>query len=263
MTIGTVRMPAGKEPTFYEPEGVDVLGRLRSRLGKDAQNQLGKYMAKDVGGSPGDHSPPPSAGFIRLAKFADPNISDAEAAKRVNGFHSHLRTELMGTFSSDSTIALRNQDSPFGRGILTMSQMMALLNYVANAVMDDIDAEQNVAKEAQNRSNDVAALIAKITDPSKKDQDQALTPDIIKYLQANGISVDGVDLNKPGQYDKATLQLVKNAIDNVQTSASNFVQTAQLKIQQVMQTYNIATQMVNSLLSIGAEMNKSIASSIR
>jgi secreted effector protein SseB len=109
----------------------------------------------------------------------------------------------------------------------------------------------------------VAALIAKITDPSNKDQDQALTPDIIKYLQANGISVDGVDLNKPGQYDKATLQLVKNAIDNVQTSASNFVQTAQLKIQQVMQTYNIATQMVNSLLSIGAEMNKSIASSIR
>ncbi len=262
MTIETGRMPTYNVPTFYEPEDVNVLERLGSRLGKDAKDQLAKYMSKDVGGSPSDNAPPPTDGFIRLVKFTNPNISDAEAANRLKGFHSDLRTELMGTSSSDSTIPLRNQDSPFGRGILTMSQMMALLNYVANAVMNDIDAEQNVAKEAQNRSNDVAAIIAKISDPAK--DKEALTPDIIAYLKENGISVDGVDLNSPGNtYDKATLQLVKNAIDNVQTSASNFVQTAQLKIQQVMQTYNIATQMVNSLLSIGAEMNKSIASSIR
>lgn len=231
--------------------------------GEDKQAKLLKDVEKLDIASLDDDSSPRIDGFVRIAKFMDPDAGDAAAKLTARAFSSNVVSELMGTFSSDSTIALRNQDSPFGRGILTMSQMMALLNYVANAVMDDIDAEQNVAKEAQNRSNDVAALIAKITDPSNKDQDQALTPDIIKYLQANGISVDGVDLNKPGQYDKATLQLVKNAIDNVQTSASNFVQTAQLKIQQVMQTYNIATQMVNSLLSIGAEMNKSIASSIR
>ncbi|MEX3956754.1 hypothetical protein [Trinickia sp. EG282A] len=224
-------------------------------LGEDAKAQLAKYMASGDSGSQGDDSPQLTAGFVRLLKFAKPGIGEAQVQKQVASFHSHIATEFA---SKDDSIALRNNDSPMGRGILTMSQMMALLNYVANALMDDIDAEQNVARHAQDMSNDVGAVIGDITDATTT---KTLPADVIKYLQDNGINVDGVDIK--GSLNKGQLQLVKNAIDSRQTQASNFVQTSQLKIQQVMQTYNIATQMVNSLLSMGAEMNKSIASSIR
>ncbi|GLU33139.1 hypothetical protein WKR88_27105 [Trinickia caryophylli] len=196
-------------------------------------------------------------GFVRLIRFADNGRSEKQAKQMID-------TAGLWTFSNtDDSTSFRNNDSPMGRGILTMQEMMALLNYVANAVMDDIDKEQNVARHAQDESNNVAAKIATITDATGT---ATLPQDVIDYLKANGIQIDGVDVNSlttGTELKKDVLQTIKNAIDDRQTQASNFVQTAQLKIQQVMQSYNIATQMVNSLLSMAAEMNKQIASSIR
>ncbi|HWX12088.1 MAG TPA: secretion protein EspA, partial [Trinickia sp.] len=80
----------------------------------------------------------------------------------------------------------------------------------------------------------------------------------------NGRSIDqflGNDSCK--QLDKADLSAVKSALESVSGRASDFVQTSQLKIQQIMQTYNIAVSMINSLQSMGAEANKSIAQAIR
>jgi secreted effector protein SseB len=56
---------------------------------------------------------------------------------------------------------------------------------------------------------------------------------------------------------------VKAALESDSGRSSDFVQQGQLQIQQILQTFNIATQMANSLQSMGAEMNKGIASSIR
>lgn len=167
----------------------------------------------------------------------------------------------------DGLHALRNNDSPMGRGVRTMSDMMGLLNVVANNLMDGIERKMKISQDAQNMSNEMEAVIAKINDPTK--DTQSIPQDVIDYMTQDGITVDGKSImdflggDAGKQLNKADLMNVKNALDGQQTEASNFVQTSQLKIQQVMQTYNVATQMVNSLLSMGAEMNKAIASSIR
>lgn len=199
-------------------------------------------------------------GFVRLMRFADSRLSEKQAHQMID------TSGVWGFASTDDSTAFRNNDSPMGRGILTMQEMMALLNYVANSVMDDIDKEQKVAQHAQEESNNVGVAISKITAADGTGSTATLSADVIKYLQDNDIKIDGIDVSKlttSTQLPKDQLQLIKNAIDDRQTGASNFVQTAQLKIQQVMQSYNIATQMVNSLLSMAAEMNKQIASSIR
>jgi secreted effector protein SseB len=176
-------------------------------------------------------------------------------------------------FDQDGLNSLQNNNSPFGRGILTMSQMMGLLYRFADQRMNEMETQMKVSENAQNMSNKMEAVIAKINDAVK---DRTTIPDDVKqYLEKNGIAVDGKSIDDfikdntttsdsgATGLDKAALMNVKTALENQSSQASNFVQTSQLRIQQVMQTYNIATQMTNSLQSMGAEMNKSIASSIR
>ncbi|WP_325326898.1 secretion protein EspA [Trinickia sp.] len=186
------------------------------------------------------------------------------------GRDSGVSTTTNGVpFDQNGLDALRNSDSPFGKGVLTMSDMMALLNVLANKRMDDIENKMKVSENAQNMANRMENVIAKISDPTKDHEE--VPQDVIDYMAKNGILVDGKSVNdfisaskeSDGKLNKANLMDIKSALESQSTEASNFVQTSTLKIQQIMQTYNIAAQMTNSLQSMGAEMNKSIASSIR
>lgn len=161
----------------------------------------------------------------------------------------------------------RNHDSPLGSAIATMSEMLALLNILSNSMFDDIQKKTQISRDAQDMANQVEQALSRIQDPTK--DTQAVPADVVQYMRENGILVNGrsidqfLDNNSGKQLNKADLSAVKSALESVSGRASDFVQTSQLKIQQIMQTYNIAISMINSLQSMGAEANKSIAQAIR
>jgi secreted effector protein SseB len=161
----------------------------------------------------------------------------------------------------------RNNDSPLGTAIVTMSQMMSLLTMLSNHMFDDIQKKTQISRDAQDMANAVEQALSKIQDPTK--DRNAVPADVIQYMRDNGILVNGRSIdqflgNDSGrQLDKADLSAVKSALESVSGRASDFVQTSQLKIQQMMQTYNITVSMINSLQSMAAEANKSIAQAIR
>lgn len=163
--------------------------------------------------------------------------------------------------------AARNRDSPLGSAIATMSEMLALLNILSNRMFDDIQLKTQISRDAQDMANEVEQALSKIQDPTK--DSQAVPADVVKYMRDNGILVNGrsidqfLDNNSGKELKKGDLSAVKAALESVSGRASDFVQTSQLKIQQIMQTYNITISMINSMQSMGAEANKSIAQAIR
>jgi secreted effector protein SseB len=163
--------------------------------------------------------------------------------------------------------AARNHDSPLGSAIATMSEMLALLNILSNRMFDDIQLKTQISRDAQDMANKVEQALSKIQDPTK--DSQAVPADVVKYMRDNGILVSGrsidqfLDNNSGKELNKGDLSAVKAALESVSGRASDFVQTSQLKIQQIMQTYNITISMINSMQSMGAEANKSIAQAIR
>ncbi|KQN46464.1 hypothetical protein ASE93_14440 [Serratia sp. Leaf50] len=62
---------------------------------------------------------------------------------------------------------------------------------------------------------------------------------------------------------KAELEEVKGALESTATRATDFVQSSQLKLQQLMQSFNTAVAMANAVQSMNGESTKSIAQSIR
>ncbi|MCC3703329.1 hypothetical protein LLR08_12270 [Rouxiella badensis] len=63
--------------------------------------------------------------------------------------------------------------------------------------------------------------------------------------------------------DKAALEEIKGALESTATRATDFVQSSQLKLQQLMQSFNTAVAMANAVQSMNGESTKSIAQSIR
>ena len=63
--------------------------------------------------------------------------------------------------------------------------------------------------------------------------------------------------------DKHELEEVKGALESTATRATDFVQSSQLKLQQLMQSFNTAVAMANAVQSMNGESTKSIAQSIR
>jgi secreted effector protein SseB len=163
-----------------------------------------------------------------------------------------------------------DSQSVFGGGIAAMMMMMAMLQNQSFALFDDINAKTKRSRDSQDMANNVESTIASL-DPNKPDATGTLSPDVIKYMHDNGIKVDGKTIDeymaasadKNGGLNKGQLAAVKAALESDSGRSSDFVQQGQLQIQQILQTFNIATQMANSLQSMGAEMNKGIASSIR
>ncbi|KQN46462.1 hypothetical protein ASE93_14430 [Serratia sp. Leaf50] len=63
--------------------------------------------------------------------------------------------------------------------------------------------------------------------------------------------------------DKHELEEIKGALESTATRATDFVQSSQLKLQQLMQSFNTAVAMANAVQSMNGESTKSIAQSIR
>jgi len=68
---------------------------------------------------------------------------------------------------------------------------------------------------------------------------------------------------KEVKLDKFQLEEIKGALESTATRATDFVQSSQLKLQQLMQSFNTAVAMANAVQSMNGESTKSIAQSIR
>ncbi|KOC87765.1 hypothetical protein, partial [Winslowiella iniecta] len=142
----------------------------------------------------------------------------------------------------------------------------------------------------------LAALSQLLADPSQKEFKEEDIAGLLKFMDDNGIKVDGKSvyalltdseisngelqsfdkvitsdnmakiqsaLQDAIKLDKADLTAVKSALESHSGRASDFVQQNQLKLQQLMQNFNTAVTMANSVQSMNAESAKSIAQSIR
>ncbi|WP_337064599.1 hypothetical protein [Rouxiella badensis] len=65
------------------------------------------------------------------------------------------------------------------------------------------------------------------------------------------------------EFTKAEMEEIKGALESTATRATDFVQSSQLKLQQLMQSFNTAVAMANAVQSMNGESTKSIAQSIR
>ncbi|AQS36195.1 type III secretion system translocon protein, EspA family [Shewanella psychrophila] len=136
-------------------------------------------------------------------------------------------------------------------------------------------------------------LLGKIAEVGPQGMQSASWQDVVSYMDAKGIKVDGQKcsdyiwglpevgrrswqniskdhmqkiadtLGAAGGLDKGKLQAVKASLESVSNRASDFVSQSQLQLQKTMQTYNVTVSLLNSMQTMLAEMNKSIAQNIR
>jgi len=155
--------------------------------------------------------------------------------------------------------------SLMGTAMVTMDNIMLLFTELANAKFEQMSKKTEVSRDAQDMANRVDALLAGLADAQSKAD---LPEDVIAYMRANNIEVNGMSIDKflsenGSSLNKADLTAVKSALESHSGRASDFVQQNQLKLQQLMQNFNTAVTMANSVQSMNAESAKSIAQSIR
>ncbi|MGF6401557.1 secreted effector protein SseB [Pseudomonas frederiksbergensis] len=175
-----------------------------------------------------------------------------------------------GSINASSSVPSRpavyvNSQSMFSGGIQTMQTIMLQLTQKGNDLFKQMDEKSAIARDAQKNANLVEAEMVKMTAPDAKG---SLPDSVIEYMRANNIHVNGktIDdfISESGeQLDKGSLMAVKSELESVSSSATDFNQQSQLKLQQVMQNYSTSSQQVQSMQSLLAEMNKGTAAAIR
>jgi hypothetical protein len=271
-----------------------------------------------------------------MSTIITPNASGVNASAAAEGKQSD---------NIDYQSAMKNH-SLMGTAMVTMSNVMLLFTELANSKFAQMTEKMSVSRDAQEMANRVDRVLAGLAKPDDKGElpadvieymrannilvdgkqtiDEYLGAqnpdaakvaeyikrmtdliaqagsqgmktgsyqDILNYMSANGITVDGKEANwfvwesvgqKSHQYvtpenmakvlgalqgtsnlTKDSLTAIKASLESASGRASDFVQQSQLKLQQLMQNFNTAVTMANSVQSMNAESTKSIAQSIR
>jgi secreted effector protein SseB len=163
--------------------------------------------------------------------------------------------------------AMKNH-SMMGGAMVTMEEMMLMFTELAQGKFKQMQDKTAVGRDATDLANRVEGIIAKLGD----DKSTAVLPkDVIDYMEKNNIQIAGKSVKEylasaggsGAKLDKAQLEEFKGALESTATRATDFVQSSQLKLQQLMQSFNTAVAMANAVQSMNGESTKSIAQSIR
>ncbi|WP_339388908.1 secretion protein EspA [Vibrio caribbeanicus] len=84
-------------------------------------------------------------------------------------------------------------DSVLSGGIAVLYLFMNLLSEMADAKYSQMQSKADVSREAQSKANEVDEIIAGMLKDNSTDK---LPPDVVKYMQDNGITVDGVSITE-------------------------------------------------------------------
>ncbi|GAM52534.1 type III secretion effector SseB [bacterium endosymbiont of Mortierella elongata FMR23-6] len=138
---------------------------------------------------------------------------------------------------------------------------MVLFTDLARAKFAQMEKKAAIAREAQDKVNQLDAQIAELN----KEGDKATLSESMKNdMKQNNISLDGKEAKDlSGELNKGEMMKLRAKYESISASAADFVQQNQLKLQQLMQNFNTTITMINSLLSMSAQSNMEIAKSIR
>ncbi|BBE08751.1 EspA family secreted protein [Mycoavidus cysteinexigens] len=165
------------------------------------------------------------------------------------------------SYASGPQSGLDVDESIIGQGILTLEVIMVLFTDLARAKFAQMEKKAAIAREAQDKVNQLDAQIAELN----KEGDKATLSESMKNdMKQNNISLDGKEAKDlSGELNKGEMMKLRAKYESISASAADFVQQNQLKLQQLMQNFNTTITMINSLLSMSAQSNMEIAKSIR
>ncbi|KJY94146.1 secretion protein EspA [Vibrio neptunius] len=88
-----------------------------------------------------------------------------------------------------------NGDSVLSGGVAVLYLFMNLLSELADAKYGQMQAKADVSRTAQDMANRVDEVIARVAKEGDKATGQ-LPPEVVKYMQDNGFSVDGMSISE-------------------------------------------------------------------
>ena len=170
-----------------------------------------------------------------------------------------------GTCNNNTVADNPDSNNPFAYGFSVLDNLQLALQKIANSFFARINTSTNRARNTQdmaNRMYEVIAAAAKGDDKTRK----PVPDEVIKYMQDNGILVDGMTINDyirehqdTNGLDKGGLQAVKAALDNSANRDTDLMTQGQLTIQKMTQEINAAITQMTGLLSKWGDLLSMIA----
>ena len=160
-------------------------------------------------------------------------------------------------------------DNPFSYGYSVLQTLLMSIQDIANNQYLDIKKSAERARQTQQMSNRMDEVIAEVA--KGDDKKRAKVPDdVIQYMQANGITIDGMTIDKyiqkngdkDGSLDKGELQAVKAALDNSANRDTDLMTQGQLTIQKMSQQMNAVITQLTGLLNKWGDICTQIAQKI-
>ncbi|MGF6812899.1 secreted effector protein SseB [Paraburkholderia sp. Clong3] len=134
--------------------------------------------------------------------------------------------------------------------VLTMQQLAA-------KKLAQILANSKLARDAQEKANLVDECLSRYTGQDPNDT-KDLPTEVRKFMQENGILVDGKAIPDTGNVTRGEMQAIKAAIDNFVSRQTDISQQANLEIQKITTTYNYLIEATKTLISKAADLNQGI-----
>ncbi|EMG6374752.1 SPI-2 type III secretion system translocon protein SseB [Salmonella enterica subsp. diarizonae serovar 11:k:z53] len=163
-----------------------------------------------------------------------------------------------------------NQDdlslqNPFAEGYGVLLILLMVIQAIANDKFIQIQKNAERARNTQEKSNEMDAIIADAAKGDAKTTEE-VPEDVIKYMRDNGILVNGMTIDQyidkygvKGKLDKGGLQAVKAALDNDANRNTDLMSQGQLTIQKMSQQLNAVLTQLTGLISKWGEISSMIA----
>ncbi|HHQ8347855.1 TPA: SPI-2 type III secretion system translocon protein SseB [Salmonella enterica subsp. diarizonae] len=158
-----------------------------------------------------------------------------------------------------------SQQNPFAEGYGVLLILLMVIQAIANDKFIQIQKNAERARNTQEKSNEMDAVIAEAAKGDAKTTEE-VPEDVIKYMRDNGILVNGMTIDEyiakygdHGKLDKGCLQAVKAALDNDANRNTDLMSQGQLTIQKMSQQLNAVLTQLTGLISKWGEISSMIA----
>ncbi|AXD72300.1 SPI-2 type III secretion system translocon protein SseB [Salmonella enterica subsp. diarizonae] len=158
-----------------------------------------------------------------------------------------------------------SQQNPFAEGYGVLLILLMVIQAIANDKFIQIQKNAERARNTQEKSNEMDAVIADAAKGDAKTTEE-VPEDVIKYMRDNGILVNGMTIDQyidkygvKGKLDKGGLQAVKAALDNDANRNTDLMSQGQLTIQKMSQQLNAVLTQLAGLVNKWGEISSMIA----
>ncbi|MFP1892480.1 secretion protein [Lonsdalea quercina] len=184
--------------------------------------------------------------------------------------NSHVTATGISSYSpinenDASQVSSSEEENPFAYGLSVLDNFELVLQKIANDLFSTLEQKSVRARNTQEKSNTMDEIIAEAAKGDDKTREK-VPDDVIKYMQENGITVDGVNINDyisqhggSAGLDKGSLQAIKAALDNSANRDTDLMTQGQIKIQKMTQEINAVITQMTGLVSKWGDLLSMIA----